>query len=338
MLKLPPDRFDQHHYSYNRYVKETFGGKTYKVVVSSGLTCPTRDGLIDQGGCAFCDVRGSSSYFGKVGRGAEISQQIRTRIPGIKERFKAEKFVAYFQSYTNTYSDLDYLREIYEAALGEPEISGLAIGTRPDCIPDAVIDLLEELAQKHYICLELGVQSFENESLKWLERGHDGESSRDALRRLHQRAPTVETCVHLMFGSPSDTVESAKKAALEINQLNVRGVKLHQLMILERTKLATMYRVQPFKTLSIEEYTEMVGEFLAHLSPEIYVERLCATATHKEECIAPEWSRNRWDPHNQMRQIMLDQDLRQGQAIGRSFMPNTLVESARLPIQTALEI
>jgi len=342
MQTLAPDQFDEHYYSYRRYVKETFGGKTYKVVVSSGLSCPTRDGLIDQGGCAFCDVRGSSSYFGKKGRGAEIKEQIRSRIPGIRERFKAEKFIAYFQSYTNTYSDIGYLREIYEAALGEPEISGLAIGTRPDCIPDPVIDLLEELAQKHYVCLELGVQSFENSSLNWLERGHDDESSRDALRRLHQRAPNVETCVHLMFGSPSDTLESAKNAALEINQLHVRGVKLHQLMILERTKLATLYRTQPFKTLSIEEYTAMVSEFLAHLSPDTYVERLCATATHKEECLAPEWSRNRWEPHNQMRMIMLQNDLRQGQAIGSGFQISGLTSGtsaslAQLPLQSATE-
>jgi radical SAM protein (TIGR01212 family) len=343
MQTLAPDRFDEHYYSYRRYVKETFGGKTYKVVVSSGLTCPTRDGLIDQGGCAFCDVRGSSSFFGKKGRGSEISEQIRSRIPGIKKRFNAEKFIAYFQSYTNTYSDIEYLREIYEAALNEPGISGLAIGTRPDCIPDPVIDLLQELAQKHYVCLELGVQSFENESLKWLERGHDGQCSRDALKRLHERAPDVETCVHLMFGSPSDTIESAKNAALELNQLHVRGVKLHQLMILERTKLATLYRTAPFKTLSLEEYTGMVSEFLAHLSPDIYVERLCATATHKEECLAPEWSRSRWDPHNQMRIMMLKKDLRQGQAIGPGFqIPaaslNSAVLSSQSELQNALEI
>src|SRR4051794_37013550 len=109
------------HYSYSRYLQETFGGKTYKVVIASGLTCPTRDGTLAKKGCAFCDVRGSSSYFGKKGRGAEIQDQIRARLPSIRERFKATHFLAYFQSYTNTYSDVDYLRQIYEAALAEPE-------------------------------------------------------------------------------------------------------------------------------------------------------------------------------------------------------------------------
>lgn len=304
--------FDQYYYSYSRYLKETFGGKTYKVVVSSGLTCPVRDGLLDQGGCAFCDVRGSSSFFGKQGRGREISEQIKSRLPGIRDRFGAQKFIAYFQSYTNTYSDIEYLREIYAAALAEPGISGLAIGTRPDCLPDPVIDLLEELAQKHYVSLELGVQSFEDPSLEWLARGHDGECSRVALRRLREKAPSVHTCVHLILGSPTDSPTAARDAALELNALGTRGVKLHQLMVLERTKLARLYREEPFKTLTIEEYTAQVADFLEHLSPGIYVERLCAQASHKEELVAPDWSKYRWEPHNRMREILLERGTKQG--------------------------
>ena len=187
------------YYSYNRYLQETFGGKTYKVVVASGLTCPTRDGTLGKKGCAFCDVRGSSSYFGKQGRGLEVSEQLRKRIPGIRERFNAEHFLAYFQSYTNTYSDVEYLREIYEAALAEPGIDGLCVGTRPDCLPDPVIDLLEEIAKRKYVSLELGVQSFEDPTLEWLDRGHSGQCSIDALKKLrsngaarsHLRAPDV---------------------------------------------------------------------------------------------------------------------------------------------------
>ena len=306
------------YFSYSQYLKQRLGAKTYKVVVSSGLSCPTRDGLLDQGGCAFCDVRGSSSYFGKIGRGKEIREQIDQRIPGIKKRFRSEKFVAYFQSYTNTYSDLDYLREIYEAALSHPEISGLAIGTRPDCLPDAVIDLLEELAQKHFVTLELGVQSFEDETLKWLERGHDGESSRDALRRLRARGPSVDTCAHLMFGSPTDTPEMAAETARTLNELGVQGVKLHQLMVLERTKLATRYRAEPFPTLSIAAYAAIVSDFIRHLDPAIYVERLTATASHPEECIAPEWSRSRWDGHNELREYLRAHSVFQGAALSPS--------------------
>jgi radical SAM protein (TIGR01212 family) len=303
------------YYSYNRYLQEIFGGKTYKVTVASGLTCPTRDGSLGKRGCAFCDVRGSSSYFGKQGRGLEISQQLRSRIPGIRDRYGATKFLAYFQSYTNTYSDVEYLREIYEAALAEPGISGLCVGTRPDCLPDECIALLEELAQKHYVSLELGIQSFEDPTLEWLERGHSGQCSIDALKKLRGRAPSVHTCAHLIFGSPTDSPHAARDAALLLNDLGVRGAKLHQLMVLEHTELARRYRESPFPVLSLEQYSEVCFDFLTHLSPEIYVERLAAKASHFDECIAPLWSRGHWEPHNRIRDYLLKKDLKQGSAI-----------------------
>jgi radical SAM protein (TIGR01212 family) len=300
------------HYPYSRYLQETFGGKTYKVVVASGLTCPTRDGTLAKAGCAFCDLRGSSSYFGKKGRGNTIKDQIQARLPSVRDRFGATKFLAYFQSYTNTYSDIDYLKGIYQEALAEPEISGLCIGTRPDCIPDPVIDLLEEIAQKSYVSLELGVQSFEDPTLLWLTRGHDGKCSLDALDRLRKRAPHVHVCVHFIFGSPADSPQAAREAALLLNEYGVRGAKLHQLMILEHTELAERWKKDPFPTLSLEEYGEKVADFIEHLSPQIYLERLCATATHSEECLAPEWSRNRWTPHNRLREILEKRGVKQG--------------------------
>lgn len=301
------------HKPYSRYLDEVFGGKTYKIVVASGLTCPTRDGTLAKKGCAFCDVRGSSSFFGKKGRGAQVGDQIRARLPEVRERFGAENFLAYFQSYTNTYStDIQYLRTLYEEALAQPEIRGLCIGTRPDCLPNEVLVLLEELAQKSYVSLELGVQSFEDPTLLWLERGHDAQSSVDALKRLRVQAPSVHVCVHLMFGSPTDTIAAPRDAARLLNDLGVRGAKLHQLMILEHTELARRWREKPFPTLTLDEYAERVVDFVEHLSPEIYLERMCATATHNEECLAPDWSRERWRPHNRLREILTERGCRQG--------------------------
>lgn len=308
------------YYHYSRYLRETFGEKTYKVVVNSGLTCPTRDGTITRGGCTFCDVRGSSSYHGKIGRGGEILSQIDRRLPGTRERFGARKFIAYFQSYTNTYSDAGYLREIYEEALSHPGISGLAIGTRPDCLPDSVIDLIEELAQKHYVSLELGVQSFEDATLEWFIRGHDGECSRQMLAKLRERAPHVQTCAHLIFGAPTDSPTVARDAALELNRLGVRGVKLHQMMVLEHTKLAEMYRSAPFPILTVDEYAERVIAFLEHLDPAIYVERLQAKATHAKELIAPEWSKTHWEPYNRILEIMRDRGSHQGKTSQVSWL------------------
>jgi radical SAM protein (TIGR01212 family) len=300
------------YYPYSQYLNETYGGKTYKVVVGSGLTCPTRDGVLAKKGCAFCDVRGSSSFFGKKGRGTPVLEQIQARLPSIRERFGATRFLAYFQSYTNTYADVDYLRQIYTAALQEPSIKGLCIGTRPDCLPIAVLELLEEIAQNSYVSLELGVQSFEDLTLQWLERGHDAQISLTALEQLKTYAPSVHVCVHLMFGSPTDSAEAARNAAQMINHSGAKGVKLHQLMVLAGTELARRWTEDPFHTLSIEEYGERVHDFLIHLSPGIYLERLCATASHSDECLAPVWSRNRWEPHNQLRDMLESQNCVQG--------------------------
>ncbi len=291
----------QPFFPYSRYLQQIFGGKTYKVVVASGLTCPTRDGSLAKKGCAFCDVRGSSSFFGKKERAAAISAQLSQRLPEIRRRFGAQHFLAYFQSYTNTYADPAYLRTLYLSALQVPNIAGLCIGTRPDCLSEAIVDLLEELAQTTYVSLELGVQSFEDPSLEWLERGHSGLASRKALALLRQRAPSVHLCVHLMFGSPPDSPAMARNAAQILNEYGVQGVKPHQVMVLENTELARRFREKPFPTLSLEQYGDQLVDFLNHLAPNIYLERLCATASHPEECLAPAWSKLRWEPHNQLR-------------------------------------
>ena len=300
--------------SYSEYLQKVFGARTYKVVVSSGLTCPTRDGTLGKKACAFCDLRGSSSYFGKQGRGKSVREQLDQRLPGIRERFGSQKFLAYFQSYTNTYSDDgEYLEEIYEAALSHPEVSGLCVGTRPDCLPDETLELLEKLAKRKYVSLELGVQSFEDDTLNWLDRGHDGEASVRALERLRSLAPSVHVCAHLIFGSPTDSQEMPEKAAKILNQSGVRGVKLHQLMVLEHTELARRWREEgPFPVLSLAEYSSQVARFLEWLDPKIYIERLYAQSTHAEECIAPDWSRQRWEPHNFMRQWFAENRIQQG--------------------------
>ncbi len=290
--------------TYASYLQDTFGAKTYKVVVSSQLTCPTRDGTLAKRGCAFCDVRGSSSFHGKKGRGTGVLEQLESRIDPIRKRFGAQKILAYFQSYTNTYSDTSKLRALYEDALSHPEVSGLCIGTRPDCLGDEVLELLEEVASRKYLSLELGVQSFENATLEWLTRGHDGQCSIDALARLRERAPHVHTCAHLMFGSPTDAPDMPERAAELLNASGVRGVKLHQVMVLEHTELAERYRAAPWPMITLEEYGSLVARFLEKLDPSIYIERLYATATHPEECLGPDWSRERWRPHNELRRML----------------------------------
>lgn len=305
---------DTFYSSYASYLRRQFGGKkTYKVVVAGGFTCPTRDGTLDSQGCAFCDVRGSSSFFGKHGRGGSIQSQIQNRLPAIRQRFGSQAFLAYFQSYTNTYADIAVLKESYEAALeASPEIAGLCIGTRPDCLADPVLDLLETLTQRKPIFLELGIQSLEDETLQWLKRGHTAACSLDTLQRLQERAPHVQVCGHLLFGSPTDSPDVARKTALCLNQTHLAGVKLHQLMVLQHTELAKRWQENPFPTLSLEAYGETLIAFLEALDPRIYIERLYATATHPEECLAPSWSRERWRPHNFFQNLFKERGLVQG--------------------------
>ena len=238
-------------------------------------------------------------------------------MPGVRERFGAKKFLAYFQSYTNTYGEPEFLRDIYTQALAAPGVEGLCIGTRPDCLPDPVLDLLEEVAQRAYVSLELGIQSFEDPTLEWLGRGHDRACSIDALKRLSVRAPHVHVCAHLIFGSTTDSAQAPREAALILNDHSVRGAKPHQLMILKGSELARRWEAEPFATLSLEDYAERAIEFIEHLSPKIYLERLCATASHGDECLAPEWSRGRWTPHNRLREVLSAHECRQGTRTSR---------------------
>jgi hypothetical protein len=305
------------YYPYAEHLKKHFGQKTYKVIVASGFTCPTRDGLLGKGGCAFCDVRGSSSFFGKQDRGKGVREQLRKKIPALEKRFQAKGFLAYFQSYTNTYGTLQEAQALYEEALQEPGIQGLCIGTRPDCLPDEILELLNQLSQKTYISLELGIQSFEDPTLLWLKRGHLHTCSLDALKRLRQKAPRVHICAHLIFGSPTDSSQVAPHAANFLNEYQVSGVKLHQLMILKHTELAQRLQEQPFALPSLEAYAAQVAQFIEHLHPSIYLERLCATATHQEECIAPAWSKDRWKPHNVIRDFLKKQNCIQGSQLSR---------------------
>lgn len=299
--------------AYSDYLQKRFGQKVYKVTVSGGFTCPTRDGTKGTLGCAFCDERGSSSFFNAEMAGQSVREQIAQTLPKVRERFSAAKFLAYFQSYTNTYSSLSYLKEIYDSALNMPDVVGLSVGTRPDCIPDAVLDLLEyyTINGHRYVCLELGIQSFRDEALFFYHRGHTRAECIDGIQRSLQRK-NLQVNIHLMIGAPGDTVESTREAALMCNKLGVHGVKLHQLMVLKNTTLEKRYHRSPWPLLSLEEYNEHVCTFLEHLNPSIYIERTHALSSHPDELVGPAWSSGRFAPLNHLTNMMKDRKTFQG--------------------------
>jgi len=287
-------------FSYNDYLQKRFGEKVSKVTVSAGFTCPTRDGKRGSDGCAFCDEHGSGSFF-SAGQGtAAIRDQIVQAIPAIRQRFNANKFLAYFQSFTNTYAPVKYLQEVYDGAIGIPDVVGMAVGTRPDCIAEPVLNLLDRYAVGgQYVSLELGLQSLRDDALNFYTRGHTAEEGVDGIRRALKHK-NLAVCVHLMFGAPGDNLQTAIDAAQTMNDLGVHGVKLHQLMILKNTGLATRYAREPWPLFTLEQYNELACAFLENLDPNIYVERTHALATHPEDLVAPDWASKRWEPFNDL--------------------------------------
>lgn len=294
---------NQYWHSYNDFLTHHFGEKVYKITVNAGFTCPTRDGTKGTQGCAFCDERGSSSFFGAGKAGQAIEQQILQSIPHVKKRYRVNKFIAYFQSFTNTYGPISYLQEIYDGALNIPDIVGLAIGTRPDCVPTPVLTLLNRYAQSRYVCLELGLQSLQDESLKFYARGHSAQEGIDAVCRA-VKFTNLHIAVHLMFGAPGETIQDAIDAAKTLNKLGIHGVKIHQLMVLKNTLLENRYASLPWPLFSLDEYNELVMTFLEYLDPKIHVERTHATASHPGELIGPSWSKLRFEPLNRLRKQM----------------------------------
>ncbi len=276
------------YYSFGDYLKEIFGKKVYKVNVDAGFTCPNRDGTLGTTGCIYCNnesFRPSSCAPTKP-----LNEQIQDGIEYLKYKYKAKAFIVYFQPYTNTYAPVEKLEKLYTEALSNPEVVGLAIGTRPDCIDEEKLDLLESLSKKYLIIVEYGMQSMYEKSLKYIKRGHDYQTFIDAVYNTHSRGIAVGA--HIIVGLPTETREESLSMADEINHHPIKFIKIHQLQIIKNTLLAKIYEKQPFKVFDYNEYLDFVVEFIERLSPEIVIQRLFATAP-EDILIAPKWNRSK---------------------------------------------
>lgn len=268
---------------YGTFLKERFGRKVYKISVDAGFTCPNIDGKVARGGCIYCNNRS----FTPARHHLPVPEQIRE---GIAARGNlGAKFLVYFQSHTNTYAPVECLRDVYSQALSHPEVVGIAIGTRPDEVDPEKIDLLTELAGRTFVAVEYGVQTKNETTLRWVNRGH---TYLDFLAAMDlTRGRNIHICAHLMLGFPGETRDEMLAMAHEMNRVQVHGVKLHNLLITRDTRLAELYAASPFPLLAYEAYLELACDFLERLSPEIVIERLCATTT-AEYLIAPEWKKS----------------------------------------------
>ena len=288
------------YFPLSDHYRNRFGCKVYKVSVSTAWSCPNREGLGGRAVCIFCDEWGSAAYHETADLGLE--DQIRINGGRVMARYGAEKLLVYFQAYTNTFGSIRELERRFRLALEQPHVAGLVIGTRPDCLPEAMLNLLGELAEERYLSVELGAQTFDDNQLRYLSRGHDHQSTLRAVERL-AAFPAIETCLHLMFGIPGETPGQLAETAGQIGSLGVHGVKLHNLHVLKGTPLAAQFGQGTFTPVTLEAYAERVIFFLERLSPGVVVHRLNAVASRWEDVVAPEWAREKMGPT----QYILDQ-------------------------------
>lgn len=276
------------YYPLNLYLRHKFGCRVQKISLDGGFTCPNVDGTVARGGCTFCDNR-SFSPSRRVRRDA-ISSQLQRGIDGLRRRYDAEKFLAYYQPATNTYGPLDKLRMLWETALDDPRVVGLVIGTRPDCVAEDVLDLVDEFAENNYVSLELGIQTIHNASLDWMNRGHHHDATEDAMRRTAGRK--FEVSVHIMLGLPGESREMMNQTAEQVAAWNPAAVKIHNLYAVERTKLADQVRSGEVQLMELDEYVEALADFLERLPPTMVIERISGDAPPKD-LIAPRWCLNK---------------------------------------------
>ena len=290
MNNLPDgeDCFNGHRYhAYNDWAKREYGGRLQKVSIDAGFTCPNRDGLLGVGGCTFCNNEGFSPSYLREQR--DIVTQIDTGVEFMRRRYPRTKgFVAYFQSYSNTYRDLEELKATYDIALSHPDICGIVIGTRPDCLPEETLDYLAELATHTMVELEIGIESCDDEVLRECLRGHDFACTQDAIKRAAGRGLFITG--HLLLGLPLESRDSLIAGAKALSTLPLDAMKFHQLQILRGTRLANQYRISPDSVplLNPESYLDAVIDMLEYLPPSVKIQRL-GSEVPPSVLVSPDW-------------------------------------------------
>ncbi len=299
--------YDMRYNSFGRYARGRFGAAVHKVNIDAGFTCPNRDGTLGVTGCIYCN---NESFRPSSCKPAlSVSEQVRNGIAWLRKRYRAEKFLAYFQPYTNTYAPVDELRRLYAEALAEPSIIGLAIGTRPDCIDGEKLDMIAGLAKGRFVLMEYGVQSIYAKSLEFIKRGHGYGAFLDAIEATLSRG--LHAGAHIIVGFPTETREETLGMATELSETGIEFLKIHQLQVIKDTPLAALYEREPFHTFGYEEYVEFAAEFLERLSPDIVVQRLFATAPEKM-LVAPRWDRSKHELLRDINRALALRDSHQG--------------------------
>lgn len=308
---FPDFWLDRPYYSLDAYCKKRYGTKVYKIALDAGLTCPNRDGTLGNRGCIFCSAGGSGDF--AVKPMDSVAHQLKTGQKMFGKKKTGDLFIAYFQAYTNTYGNLEYLAEIYEEALKQPQIVGISIATRPDCLPKEVLDLLVSLQEKYPhkdIWVELGLQTIHDSTAAYIRRGYKLEVFDTAVANLKSR--NIPVIVHVILGLPGETADMVLRTLHYLNRLSIFGIKLQLLHVLKDTDLATDYLAGKFETLSKEEYMSLLILCLKNLSPDIVIHRLTGDGP-KDLLIAPTWSLYKRDFFNTLHRHLKQTGEFQGQ-------------------------
>ena len=276
----------ERYYSYSRFLKEYFGDKIYKICLDGGFTCPNRDGTLSREGCIFCSKGGSGDF--AESSSLSITDQILHGRRQTSEKYQGQRYLAYFQAFTNTYAPLPRLRQLYEEAIRQESICGIIIGTRPDCLPEPVLQYMENLQKKENkpVFLELGLQTCHDDTARFLNRGYPTEIFTDAVIRCHEHG--LRVTAHTIAGLPGETSEMQYQTVEYLNKLPVSGIKISMLNLLRNTPLASWYQEHPFHILTMEEYVDLVIGYLERLRPDIVIERITGDGS-RALLIEPTW-------------------------------------------------
>ena len=301
-----------HNKRYNDfpgYFRKIFHERVQKVSVDAGFTCPNRDGTKALNGCTYCNNKTFKPGYCRLEK--SITEQLQEGIDFFARKYDSMKFLAYFQAYSNTYGNLNELKERYEEALSHPKIIGLVLGTRPDCVNNEILDYLEELSREYYVMIEFGVESVNDETLNRINRGHLFEESKWAIEETDSRG--IHNCAHLILGLPGETRADFLNQARVISQLPVENLKLHQLQIHKGTQLALEFEKKPndFQLFSPEEYVELVIDYLELLNPRMIIERFVSQAP-KDLLIAPRWGLKNFEFVAKVEKRLVERDTWQG--------------------------
>ncbi|MEK4980711.1 TIGR01212 family radical SAM protein [Bacillus sp. FSL K6-6540] len=304
---------DKRFHTWNYEMRGQFQEKVFKVMLDAGFTCPNRDGTIAKGGCTFCSARGSGDFAGR--RRDDLVTQFNTIRDRQHQKWPNAKYIGYFQAYTNTYAPVEELREYYEVILQLPGVVGLSIATRPDCLPDDVVEYLAELNERTYLWVEMGLQTIHDSTSELINRAHDTECYLEAVEKL--RKHNIRVCTHIIYGLPQEDHDMMLATGRAVSKMDVQGIKIHLLHLMRKTPMVKQYEAGLLRFLEQDEYISLIVDSLEFLPPEMIVHRLTGDAP-RDLLIGPTWSLKKWEVLNGIDAELKRRDTWQGKLWGVS--------------------